>query len=400
MVICGISVMAVIDSGAEITVINDDFYSKIPNDSRPPLLKSDQQLVVADKQLSLHGMGVAHVCMRVSQVEFKWHVHVAPITDNLLLGYDVLDALDMQVSPRWGLWVKDRCLACKVTRKPCGKTSFGSHGFAGGDSDPCSSWAGHLGWDLTWVLGAGTLCHFGTCTQTGGRHFGGPSPCGYQRSYPSPTSEPDGCSSDNPTRLCLGRVVTRLSRPSAYDVRIRQHPKRDSGCRQSSVVKPGSRRGPCWRRQVPDLRARASSRTVSQNLSPCELPSVRQWLAGLLVRRQRAFARNRTDLGSFNKIKHEINANGAAPVREWVRRTPRGFEGEEEKCFQEQLEAGVIQPSSSAWAAPTVLLGVAPAVKWPRGAKLRPHSVGMGPKPQEQHKLLCHLGSLVMTPLS
>ena len=76
--------------------------------------------------------------MRVSQIEFKWHVHVAPITDNLLLGYDVLDALDMQVSPRWGLWVKDRCLACKVTRKPCGKTLFGSHGFAGGDSDSCS----------------------------------------------------------------------------------------------------------------------------------------------------------------------------------------------------------------------------------------------------------------------
>ena len=114
--------MAVIDSGAEVTVISDDFYSKIPKDSRPPLLESDQQLVVADKQLSLHGMGVAHVSMRVSQIEFKWHVHVAPITDNLLLSCDVLDALDMQVSPRRGLWVKDRWLPCEVSRKPCGKT--------------------------------------------------------------------------------------------------------------------------------------------------------------------------------------------------------------------------------------------------------------------------------------
>ena len=64
----------------------------------------------------------------------------------------------------------------------------------------------------------------------------------------------------------------------------------------------------------------------------------------------------RTDLGSFTKIKHEINTNGAAPVCERVRRTPRGFEGEEEKCLQEQLQAGVIRPSSSAWAAPTVLV--------------------------------------------
>ena len=53
--------MDVNDSGAEVTVIIDDFYSKIPKDSRPSLLESDQQLVVAGKQLSLHGMGVAHV---------------------------------------------------------------------------------------------------------------------------------------------------------------------------------------------------------------------------------------------------------------------------------------------------------------------------------------------------
>ena len=85
-------------------------------------------------------------------------------------------------------------------------------------------------------------------------------------------------------------------------------------------------------------------------------PSVRQRLAGLLVQRQRAFARNRTDLGSFTKIKHEINTNGAAPVRERVRHTPRGLEGEEEKCLQDHLEAGVNRPSSLAWAAPTILI--------------------------------------------
>ena len=219
----------------------------------------------------------------------------------------------------------------------------------------CSSWAGHLGWDPSWVLGAGPSCHPGTCTQRVGRHLGSPSPCGYQRSYPSLTGEPDGCSSDNPTRLCLGRVVTRLSGPSAYDFQIRQHPKCDSGSRQSSAVKPGSWRGPCWRRQVPNLHARASLQELyHETCRHVNSPSVRQQLAGLLVRRQRAFAHNHTDLGSFNKIKHEINTNGAAPVREQVRHTPRGFEGEE-KCHQEQLQAGVIWHSSD-WAAPTVLV--------------------------------------------
>ena len=120
MVVCGISVMAVIDSGAEVTVISDGFYSKIPEGARPQLLESGQQLVVADKQLNLHGLGVAYVSIQINQMEFKWHVHVAPITDDLLSGCDVLDALDMQVSPRWGLWLKDRWLPCEVTRKQCG----------------------------------------------------------------------------------------------------------------------------------------------------------------------------------------------------------------------------------------------------------------------------------------
>ena len=89
-----------------------------------------------------------------------------------------------------------------------------------------------------------------------------------------------------------------------------------------------------------------------------EIPSgaVRQKLASILKRRHLAFARHHLDAGHFSAIQHEIDTACAAPVRERVRRTPRGFEEEEEKCLKEQLAAGVIRPSSSAWAAPTVLV--------------------------------------------
>ena len=39
-----------------------------------------------------------------------------------------------------------------------------------------------------------------------------------------------------------------------------------------------------------------------------------------------------------------------------LRRTPRAFEQEEEKYLKKQLDAGVLVPSSSAWASPVVLV--------------------------------------------
>ena len=85
-------------------------------------------------------------------------------------------------------------------------------------------------------------------------------------------------------------------------------------------------------------------------------PDVWPQLGSLLQDRQSDFARNKADLGCFKGASHEINTAFAAPVRERVRPTPKGFEGEEKKYLDEQLESGVVRPSSSAWASATVLV--------------------------------------------
>ena len=355
LVICGIPVMAVIDSGAEVTVISDDFYSKIPKNSRPPLLESDQQLVVADKQLSLHGMGVAHVSMRVSQIEFKWHVHVAPITDNLLLGCDVLDALDMQVSPRRGLWVKDRWLPCKVTRKPCGKTLVlvvlqevteipAHHELVTWGGIPRGSWERGpcallepVPKELGGILVARALVD-----------TRGPIPVRLVNLTDAPVIIPPGCVLGELSPVSQDQVPMTSESANIRNVTL------DPDSHQSSSR--GAEGGLAGEDKSPTSVPEHLQELYHETCRHVNSPSVRQRLAGLLVRRQRVFARNCTDLGSFTKIKHEINTNGAAPVRERVRRTPRGFEGEEEKCLQEQLQAGVIRPSPTAWAAPTVLV--------------------------------------------
>ena len=79
-------------------------------------------------------------------------------------------------------------------------------------------------------------------------------------------------------------------------------------------------------------------------------------LATLLNKHKDAFARNKTDLGTCAVIKHSINTEHTVPIRQPLRRTPQGFENEEEQYLQDQLENGVIQPSASAWASPVVLV--------------------------------------------
>ena len=79
-------------------------------------------------------------------------------------------------------------------------------------------------------------------------------------------------------------------------------------------------------------------------------------LAKLLEMYKEAFAKNKEDLGNCTAVKHKISTAGAAPIRQPVRRTPQGFEGEEEKYLQDQLKAGVVKPSCSEWASPVVLV--------------------------------------------
>lgn len=54
-------------------------------------------------------------------------------------------------------------------------------------------------------------------------------------------------------------------------------------------------------------------------------------------------------------IKHKINTTpNTQPIKQRPRRAPKAFAGEEEKIIKEQLEANIIQESTSPWASPLV----------------------------------------------
>ena len=81
-----------------------------------------------------------------------------------------------------------------------------------------------------------------------------------------------------------------------------------------------------------------------------------QSLVAFFIEFEPVFARDDTDLGCFTEIMHKIDTGDSPPVRELMRRTPRQFQGEEEKTLKSMLEHGVIRESNSEWASAPVLV--------------------------------------------
>ena len=91
----------------------------------------------------------------------------------------------------------------------------------------------------------------------------------------------------------------------------------------------------------------------SRHLSVAE----RVQLAELLRNYQDVFAKDEFDFGNFSEIEHSITVEpGAKPVKQRIRRTPACFAGEEEAHLEKMLKAGVIQESTSEWASAPVLI--------------------------------------------
>ena len=79
-------------------------------------------------------------------------------------------------------------------------------------------------------------------------------------------------------------------------------------------------------------------------------------LGKLLLEFVSIFAKHDLDLGCMKGVEHHIHTSDHPPVKQRLRHTPLGFEGEEEKHLQKLLDAGRIKPSTSEWASPTVLI--------------------------------------------
>ena len=107
---------------------------------------------------------------------------------------------------------------------------------------------------------------------------------------------------------------------------------------------------------VQNVHHEEDSKTLFASISPTLDASTRQRLEELLLKCKNTFALNDSQLGRTSILQHEINTGDAAPIRIPPRRIPSALLPEVNSMIDDMLKKAVIQPSSSPWSAPVVLV--------------------------------------------
>ena len=79
-------------------------------------------------------------------------------------------------------------------------------------------------------------------------------------------------------------------------------------------------------------------------------------VAALLASFADVFSSTKGDIGRTGAVKHSIDTGDASPIRQRARRLPIHLRANAENEVQKMLSCGVIEPSSSPWAPPVVLV--------------------------------------------
>lgn len=388
----GLQTKAIIDTGAEVTVLSERLYNLFPDSRKPKLQKAKRGLVVAEAGREMNTCGIIDVEIKIGEHLINWPVYVAPIRDEILLGCDLIDELDITVSTKRGIQIKDTWADCEVIRS---HDSTGRVKVSRAVTVPAYSEFIMTGQCNSIVDDEERTYMFEATEEAKQKLL-------IARSVIKPKSSKIPVKlinqSSSPIKLKKGLVLGSLQpvgsvmpTGKSYDVTI--HEEGISVCRLKSHES-------CHERRKLEVSSKQKEKfgeingtdfpnilKVKQDFDNTEIEEPQSdrkqfqmqylpeylhelychstvmlndeqklKLGNLLLKYRQAFAETKTDLGKCSVLKHRIDTAEAAPVRQPMRRTPQGFEGEEEKYLNEQLAAGVIKPSCSAWSSPIVMV--------------------------------------------
>ena len=360
----GMDIWAVVDTGAEVTVMGKKFYESIPDVMRPALRRSCRNLVVAEEGRELAASGIVEFDITLGEQQFRWPVYVASIADDLLLGCDIIDDLNLTVNTKSGLEMNGKWISCDVSRR---------------SEEICRV-------ILKETITIPARCEFFTTGMVKNLRQ-----IKTRYAVLEPLVNDDeahhviarvmvdpfaGCipvrlvnTSDKVLKLEKGLGLGELQEASEVlcdlgDSELGNslsshcnHPMMevtDSAIvrRTFPILRINQKKEDNWIQHIPEH----LKDLYKQTCKSLEYDTQRERFAKVLLKHADAFALNKTDLGSCSLVQHKIDTAGAAPVRQPVRRTPKGFEEEEKQYLKEQLEAGIVVPSKSCWASPVVLV--------------------------------------------
>ena len=362
------TVEALVDTGAQVTIISERVYQKMLN---PPPCIGKVKLRMANGDISQIGKKVGPVRVKLGKRWYAFPVYVARLdaAEDMLLGYDILESqghclvdvihgvlhFDGQViqgvvkrpksdDSEATVSVKRRVIippnsvkrvSCSMSKElpdyvfepSCHLKVIAPKTFRSGKTDPIVCLINTS--DYQRIIPRGTRIGkaFAACTVES-------TPVKNQHESQSVSPNPDS----QDARLLDDHSLTK-NRIFSNDPVVGHISMAD---RKAPVTSNSS---------VPEHIADMYQRSTGL-LSPPQ----KDKLSRLLSSYNDVFASTEFDLGNFKVIEHSIVTGDARPVKQRMRRTPAGFADEEKGQLEKMLKSGVIQESTSEWASAPVLI--------------------------------------------
>lgn len=97
----GKTVLAIVDTAAEVTLISEELYQGLENS---PQIISKTVMITAGKEMQMNDYIVGPVSIKLGSPKVHTNVYVAPIFDDMLLGFDFLKGNGMDICMSQGTY--------------------------------------------------------------------------------------------------------------------------------------------------------------------------------------------------------------------------------------------------------------------------------------------------------
>ena len=364
--VMGIDVLFCVDTGASSTILSSKVYQKIPPDDRPPLRPALPHSTADGSAMKC--MGRAEFPIRMGKLELVVTLTIAEITDDVLLGADLMhdgeeQPFDLLISEQRISW-KGVSIPLTIASSP-GSTRhiyavdhyvipgmsemvvdvYVDRGIDDeGDNSVLIEPSSKVAESLRLAM---PMCLVNVQNNTT-----------VKVRLLNPFHESQSIKQDmvlGTARQYASTVESLLETEGGDDNDF-------SEVRRLSSVKHSIKRSNFTARTV-DIDSAAKILTIPGHLKELYAETTVGLskancvdIAKLLIEFQDVFSTSNTDLGLTHLGEHAIDTGDANPLKQPPRRTPIAFEGEDKAALNKLQQQGSIRPSSSPWASPIVLV--------------------------------------------